>query len=540
MQGFQAVPELIRRSGVPVVFSMLGGTNVPWIAEGVRAGAFRFVRTRHEATAVAAATGFSRASGQVGLCTVTRGPGFANAINALKAATYDHVPVVLIVSESPPTHAKVSPHYQSIDQQGLTTIIGAGFHHAARPDELSDAFWSAFSAAQWNGLPQVLSIADRMMDADMPLGETAIGRPPVETPDREAVVAAVDALERAERPLVLAGQGALLSDCRTDLETLADLVGARLASTLNVNRFFSGHPRDLGVCGQSSPAVVLEELQKTDVVLAVGASLNNYTTGSGTIFAGATIIQCEIDIERPLMASSPELGLLGNARETVQALIEEWQGRGLELRPVVGRIPAMEAIRTAVLDVDLGHDPVRGLDLRRVYTSFDRKLPRDRIVVTDSGRFAATMPTLVDAEDARSWLGSRGYGSIGLGLGVAVGAAAAQPERNVVLFCGDGGFMMSAQDLDAVRLNQLNLTIVIMNDEQYGSERPYLELYRLPSDVVRQDLPDVVALARAFGGDAAVVRTEDDLAKLELPASGLFLVDVRIDPEVNGRAAIGG
>jgi thiamine pyrophosphate-dependent acetolactate synthase large subunit-like protein len=86
----------------------------------------------------------------------------------------------------------------------------------------------------------------------------------------------------------------------------------------------------------------------------------------------------------------------------------------------------------------------------------------------------------------------------------------------------------------------LNLTIVIMNDEQYGSERPYLELYRLPSDVVRQDLPDVVALARAFGGDAAVVRTEGDLAKLELPASGLFLVDVRIDPEVNGRAAIGG
>ncbi|WP_141005266.1 thiamine pyrophosphate-binding protein [Nocardioides humi] len=516
LQGYLAIPELIRRSGTGVVFSMLGETNVPWIAAGADSGAFRFVRTRHEATSVSAAAGFSRTTGAVGIASVTRGPGFANAVNALKAATHDHVPLLLIVAESPATRIKISPFYQNLDQRGITAALGAGFHHVANGSQLEETFWAAYRGARWNGLPQVLSVADGVIDDPVRLGPTPELEREAELPDPESVTAIVDVLEGARRPLVLAGQGAVHADCRAELEQLADLIGARVASTLNVNRYFSGHPHNLGVCGHSSPTLVADLISQSDVVVAVGASLNPYTTGKESLFTSATIVQVEIDVDQPFHASRAELGLLSDAREGVRALIAEWRRRGLSPRPVEGTTPSRAQIAASVADVDLGHDADRGIDLRRAFAVLDARLPADRIVISDSGRWSGTLPTFLDARDGRSWVISRGYGSIGLGLGNAIGAAAGNPDRPVVLFCGDGGFMMSSHDVDAIRLNDLDLTVFIVNDEAYGAEVPYLTPYGLPADVARQNLPDMVAYAQAFGARGVVVRTLDELEALEL------------------------
>lgn len=536
--GYQAIPELIRRSGVPAVFGVLGEINAAWVGEGVRSGAFRYVRTRHEAAAVSAAAGFSRVTGMVGLSTVTRGPGFANGLNALKAAAHDHVPILVLVGESPPSQVNISPYYHNLEQRAISEAIGVGFHHAAGADELADCFWAAVHGAQWNGLPQVLSIGDGMLEAAVTLPAAAPVPAPHTCPDPDAVAAAVEVLATAKRPLILAGQGAVHSGCRSELEELATLVGARVASTLNVNRFFSGYPNDLGVCGHSSPTLVADLICETDVVLAVGASFNPYTTARGTLFAQATVIQIEIDIEQPFHATRPELGLLGDARDVTLALIAEWRRRGLPGKPVAGATPTREEVAASVLEVDLGHDARQGLDLRQVFASLDARLPRDRVVVSDSGRWSATLPTFLDARDGRSWLITRGYGSIGLGLGNAIGACVGAPDRPVVLFSGDGGFMLSVQDLDALRLNGLDLTVVIINDEQYGAEVAHLSSYGLPPDVARQTLPDIEKLAEAFGGHAAVVRTREELDAVDLAHRGVLLLDVRVDPHVNGRAAL--
>jgi acetolactate synthase I/II/III large subunit len=535
VRGYQAIPELLRSARLPVVFGMLGGTNVQWLAEGVQTGALRCVKTRHEDTAISAATGYARASGNVGVCTVTRGPGFANSVNAMRAAAQDHVPVLMIVGESPATKARTS---QNIDQRALAQTVGAGFRHVSRIHDLETGFWNALERATFNGLPQVLSIADGLLDATIEF-ESVARRDlrPFAPPDPEAVTAAIDAFENAHYPLVLAGQGAMLTDSRLLLEEFAELVGAQVASTLNVNRFFSGHPHDLGVCGDSSPPPVVECLEQIDAVIAVGATLNSYTTRQGQLFSNAKVVHCEIDIEQPFRASQPELGLLADARQTAEALISEWKRRGNGVRAVRGTTPSLSEMQTSILKLDLGHDPRRGLDPRAVHSAFDQCLPSDRVVVTDSARALATMPTLVDAPDARSWLVSRGYGSIGLGLGAAIGAAAAQPDRPVTLFTGDGGFMMASHDLDAVAMNGFDLNIVVLNDEQYGSELVYLDRYDLPLDIARQPLPDVPTLARAFGGEGVIVRTQDELDAIELPRSGLFIVDARIDPEVNARSA---
>jgi thiamine pyrophosphate-dependent acetolactate synthase large subunit-like protein len=357
--------------------------------------------------------------------------------------------------------------------------------------------------------------------------------PPRPTPTifQDNLDGVIDLLAKAERPLVLAGRGAMLADCRSELEDLASLIGANLATTLAANRFFSGHPRDLGVCGNVSMRGPRELIGNSDVVVAVGASLNDYTTSQMHAFGSASIVQIEIDIEQDCKASVPELALVGDAQEVARALVDAWNARDLPSRRAGGEVPKRGDVRKAILDVDLGHDPERGLDSRRVYAWLDDHLPIDRIVVTDGGR-AVGGPTasLMDARDAFSWVTGSSFQSIGQGLGLAIGAAVAHPDRPVVLFCGDGGFMMALSGLDTVRLEQLNnLTIVVMNDEIYATEIKYLREFSLPVDVVEQDLPEIPLLAAAYGGVGSVVHTMDELVQLDWGGPSFRIFDVRID-----------
>ncbi len=537
MKGFEAIAELIRRSGSPTVFAVLASTNAPYLAYGTATGAFPLIKTRHEETATTAAAAYSRATGLVGISSVQRGPGLANAINALMVASSVHAPVVVLVAELPATKDVTA---KSAHHKEIVASIGIGFHHAVDGSDIEARYYAAVRDARWNGRPQVLSIGDGVLGDDVELTldfETAVATDTAV--DADAVRAAVDALERSERPLIVAGRGAINADVQSQLTQLADLTGARLANSLQGTGIFSGHPSNLGLCGTWAPRLVQEYLAKSDVVLGVGASLNRHTTARGTIFGGAKIIHCEIDLDQPMMASSPDLALLGDARTTVPALIDEWSRRDLPARTVQGGLPTVDEIRASVMKVDIGHDPDRGLDVREVLAEFDRKLPADRVVVTDSGRHIVGVPTLVGARDARSWLLSRGHGSVGLGLGAAIGAAAAHPGRRIALFCGDGGFTMGSQALDTIREYGFDITVVILNDLMYGAEVRYLAKFGLPPDVLRMGFPDVEPLARAYGGRGVLVHTKQELVDLELPGPGLFIVDARIDPEADAHDAIG-
>jgi len=539
LKGYQAIPELLRRGGMPVVFAMLGGTNVPWIAEGERIGSLRLVRTRHEETAVNAAAGYAKSTGSVGLCSVTRGPGFANSINAITATARNHLPVLLIVGESP----TVERTTQQLEQKALSEIIGAGFHHAATADEFESVFWAAYRATRRNGSVQVLSMADRILGAEIALGEAGAEEqePDRPTPDPAAIETVAQALQRADRPLIVAGQGAALGDCRKDLEELAERSGAALATTLVANRFFAGHRNDLGLCGGWSPTRSRKLIGSSDVVLTLGASLNGFTTDEGNIFdSSATVIVCDVDEPNPVLAGNPALVLKGDAGQVSRALVDRWRDLGLpDKKPWAERLTFAEN-KVSVLECDIGHDPTLGIDPRQVFDAIDRIFPPNRVVAADSGRgVGGSMPVIVDAVDSRSFLIGNSFSSIGRGLGIAIGASTANPDRPVVLFAGDGGFAMSMQDLDAVRLSGLDLTIVIMNDQQYGSEVKYLVKYGLPMDVITQQLPDIPLLAKAFDGEGHVITAVDQLDDLCLPKPGLVILDVRIDPTADVRRSVG-
>ena len=530
MLGYEAIPALLRQARLDVVFSMLGGTNVPWIARGIGDGSLRLVKTRHEQTAVGAAGGYARATGGVGLASVTRGPGFTNAINALAVATHSHVPILMLIGES---HASHQPA-QNVDQRALTEAIGAGFHEANAPEDLERSFWEAMNAVRWDGTPQVLSVRSALLGAEVPFTGRA-DAPPTSTPDASAVAAAVDALAAADRPVIVAGSGVLLAGAVDEVVQLAGLTGARLATSLRANYMFEGNPANLGLSGGWSPPQVRRALAEADVVLAIGTSLNDFVTASGRAFPRATVIHCEVDPRHEYLSTTPDIVLHGDARTTLRALADAWWGRTLPARGLPSAAVDPAEVRSAAMSVDLGHDPARGLDPRAVFIAFDDLLPQDRVVVTDTGRFLGTLPSIVHARDARSWLVGNSFQSVGQGLGIAIGAATAFPDRPVVLFTGDGGFTMSLQDLESVALNGLDLTVVVINDQQYGSEMGHLERFGLPFDIIRQPIPDVTVLARAVGGTGAVVSTPEELASVDVGGKGLRIIDVRVDPEVNVR-----
>jgi acetolactate synthase-1/2/3 large subunit len=539
LRGFEAIPELLRRAGVDTVFGLLGGSNASWVAHGTHAGLHQFIRTRHEETAVTAAAGYSRATGRLGVCTTTKGPGFTNSVNALIAATRGHVPLLHITGESRISRTKALGSSQEIDQPALAEIIGAGYHTVVAGADLEATFWTAVRAALHNGQPQILSLSDVWMEDTVPLSADTPDFHPDLAPDDASVRAVIDELALARNPLILAGWGAVLSDCRAQLTELAEHSGARLANTLRANRYFSGHDSNLGLCGSWSPQAVREVINQSDFVLAVGASFSKHTTEAGVIFGGAKVAQCEIDEGARYAASSPDLFLFGDAAVTAGALLREWKRRDLPRRPAPVAGPTRQAIRDAYLGVELHHDPARGLDPRAVYVALDQIFPPDRIVVTDNGRFLATIPSLLDAQDAKSWLIGNSYGSIGLGLGAAIGVATAHPDRKVLLISGDGGFAMSTQDLDAIRQAGLdNITIAIMNDEIYGADLRYLRRTGLPDTVLRQPLPDIAALAAVYGGTGHLITQIAQLQDLEMNKPGLTILDMRIDPEVNVREAV--
>jgi len=521
--GYRVVGDAIARTGATTVFSMLGESNVVWIGEGVRAGLFRLVKTRHESSAVMASAAYGRVTGTLGVCSVSHGAGFTNAIHALTACAANHQPVLVLTGMEP------SAQGRSIDQRAFARAAGVDLVEVHDVDELALAIGRSASRAVRTAVPQVVSLDPTVQDLYASDADGEEDDPTSVPLDPSAISTVVDLLEAARHPLLLAGQGAVVADARPELDELADLVGADVATTLVARHFFAGSDRDLGLCGGWAVPETRQVLVECDLVVGFGASFDPHTFGPHVFPLEATAVS--IDVDPMARATAPDSAHVveADAKRAAAAMVREWQarGHGRRARP---RRPSSSSGGLQVRPDPSSH----GLDLLDVLRTLDALLPADRLIVTDSGRHLPAVVAQIGAVDARHFVVSRGHGSVGLGLGAAVGAAAGARGRPVVLVCGDGGLMMAAQELDSIRLNGLDLTIVVLNDEQYGAEVAHLTDRGLPADVARQRLPDVSSLARAHGGTGRVVSSLDGLDVLrELGTqarTGLTIIDVRIDP----------
>ena len=358
-------------------------------------------------------------------------------------------------------------------------------------------------------------------------------------PDPRAVEQLADALLQAQRPLILGGRGAVISDAEAMLTVLAERTGALLATSVCGHGLFSGNPWSLGISGGFSSPVADELIAESDCIVAFGASLTQWTTKKGKLIApGAVVAQVDVEAGKLGYQMPIEIAVLGDAKATAEALLAEIDRRGSKSRP--GR--RNDATRERIRAGDNHHYPHPDessgdfIDPRTLSKAVDAILPGDRVVASDSGHFCGWVPRYLRVPNARASCLSHSFQSVGLGLPSAIGLAIANPGKLAVLGTGDGGFLMSMADLEtAVRL-KLRLCILVYNDSSYAAEVHYFRRQGYSVDIVQFPETDFAAITRGFGARGVTVRKLADLDPLKAwvaeDASGVFVIDGKINPNL--------
>ena len=525
--------------GARTCFGLLGTANFKISHALVEAGVV-FISARHEGNAASMADAYAKATGELTLVSVHSGPGLTNAITGIGEAAKSRTPLLVLAGDVPTGNVK-SNFY--IEQADLVRSVGAISERIYTPqtarDDLLRAVTRALHGRQTVVLSLPLDIQDaRLSGSNVPLELTpAPGRL---HPDPVDVRALAEAIAHAQRPLILAGRGAVLSAAEGSLIDLADRIGALLATSICGHGLFSENPWSLGISGGFSSPGADELISESDLILGFGVSFTQWTTKKGKLIApGASVAQ--IDIEAPKLGyqMSVQHALLGDAQATAEALLAELDRLGVSDAKQGRR---NDRTRERIRAGDNHHSPhpdesnALHIDPRTLSKAVDEILPKDRVVASDSGHFCGWVPRYLRVLNPKASCLSHSFQSVGLGLPSAIGLAVANPGKLAVLGAGDGGFMMSIADLETVIRLGLRMCILIYNDSSYAAEVHYFRRHGYSVDIVQFPDTDFAAIARGYGARAATVRTVADLEPVRRwvgeGAPGVFLIDAKINPDL--------
>ena len=532
-----SVAAALVEQGLATLFGLVGEGNIHLVGDLVDRHGVRYIKATREDGAVLMANGHAAVTGEVAFATVTHGPGLTNTITALVQGVRNRAPVVLIAGD---TDASLPDGRQRIDQAALVAATGAGFRKISSASSAADDVVLAIAQARAERRPVVLDLpvdVQRMaLDvASAHLATTAMFAvdPDPGEMDSDALDQAVGMIASAKRPVVLAGRGAVLSGARASLVTLAARIGAPLSTTLLAKDLFAGEPYDLGLYGSLAHGVAVETILAADCVLAFGAGLNTDTSAAGSLLAGKQIVQVDQDpaqLGRRTPVSVAVQGDVGLAA----TVMTEWLDR-------LGHTPSTtlctDELRSR-LDAyrpedECTPDESGRVDNRRLVIALDRTFPPDRTFVSDTGRFMVPGLKWIRVPEPMAYVQTVDFGSIGLGVGTAIGAAIARPDRPVLLAVGDGGLAMQIGELlTAVRYG-LDLVVVVFNDSAYGAEVSIVDRHGIGADLAALHETDFASIARGMGADALTIRCDAELTLMEAAIadrSGPLLIDARTDP----------
>ena len=532
MKGYQALAAALVAEGVDTVFGLLGNGVLQLARHLSDHHRVRFVAARHEEVAVGMADGYSRATGKLGVAIICYGPGLANASAALLAARMSNSRILVVVGAG----FGVDPHNNmSFDQPPLLHATIGAVEELTSPATLAARVRGGFQHVRHGKGPIALHfpLSDAEMPADWlyrpgaPLAAHAAAPPA----PREIDILG-SRLQAARRPVILAGMGAWRAGAGDALRLAAARSGALIATTLPTKNWLIEDTFTVGLSGGFSSADAVELLATADLLVAFGASLNDYTFGHGLLYGAADIVQIDRDPTafgeyRPVAQA-----IIGDARLTAEALAAALP----KTPPATWRDEAM-ARRIAAID------RWRGLDLterpgvanpRAVVAAIDRHAPSDRILVTDIGLFIGVPMAHMRVPTPDDMVLPIMLGRVGCGLPVAMGAALGRPDRMVTLFVGDGGMMASINALDTLAAFRLPVLVVVMDDAGLGAERRLFDLAGQTSTVADHVTPDLVALSGVYGIPAVRVTSSADAegALAEYSGDGPLLLHVIVDRDV--------
>lgn len=526
LTGAEIMVKVLAEEGVTTVFGYPGGAILPFY-DALRDSKIQHILTAHEQGAAHAADGFARASGKVGVCIATSGPGATNLVTGLATAFLDSTPVVAITGQ---VQRALIGHdaFQEVDITGITMPITKHNFLVKQPENLAQTLRLAFQLAK-EGRPGPV-LVDVPRDVQTAIIEYTPDRlrdlPPV-LPDKDRVAAAVAAINKAKRPVMLVGGGVINADAEYDAMHLCEKLHIPVVSTLmGLGAISAYRSLFLGMTGLHGHERANNAVKEADLILAVGSRFNDRVTGERSSYsANKTIIHLDIDPAELDKNIDSSIGITGNMNMTLNLLekgsvphdLSAWWEK-------IASWPGM--------DDDFGDEEA---------PSFFKALNpvikgKDYIITTDVGQHQMWAAQHLKIEFARQLITSGGLGTMGFGLPAAMGAQLARPESRAISLSGDGGFKMTGSELFTIASNNIPVIAIVFNNSGLGMIRQ-LQTVQFNKRFTACEMPgyvDFVKYAEAFGVKGEHVATPEELSAALDKAMAVqepYLIEVAINPK---------
>ena len=539
--GGQIVWESLMAEGVEVVFGMPGGAILPVYDDLSKYNyPIHHVLVTHEQGASHMADGYARATGRVGVCIATSGPGATNLMTGLATANMDSTPIVAITGQVP-TGLLGRDGFQEADVQGVSLPITKHNYLITDIRDLPDALREAFYIARTGRPgPVLVDICKDVQQASMPFTYPQTVNlpgynPSLNAPNPEVVETAARLINESKKPLIVAGQGISIAKAEKELRQLAELANIPVAtSLLGIGTFPSTHPLSVSWGGMHGEAYTNFALQECDVLLAIGARLDDRLTGAFDTFAPkANIIHVDLDPAEMGKNINIQTPVVGDALLTLQAMLPQ-----IEPNEHPAWLAQIDEWRQDTQDRDIlaqeTDDLIAPYVMRSLWHATNEG---DCTVVTDVGQHQMWEAQYFNHKKRRSLLTSGGLGTMGYALPAALGAQMGLPDEEIWVIAGDGGFQMTMVELSTVMQESLPIKIAIINNGFLGMVRQWQDVfYNKRHSATPLFNPDFVKLADAFGIAArAVTRKEDvmDAIREAQAHDGPFLLDFQVEEFTN-------
>ena len=545
--GAQALIRSLEQCGVEVVFGLPGGAILP-AYDPMRESSVRHILVRHEQGAGHAAEGYAWATGRVGVCMATSGPGATNLVTALSDAYMDSVAVVAVTGQvSRPVIG--SDAFQECDTTGITLPVTKHNELVLAPERVAGAVAEAFYIASTGRPgPVLVDIPKDVLQAttewSWPRTLDLPGYRPTVKPHAKRVREAAALLRRARRPVLYVGGGVVKANAHEALRALAEAAQVPVTTTLMARGVFpDGHPLALGMPGMHGGYAAVAALQEADLLVALGARFDDRVTGELRTFAPhARVVHADIDPAEIGKNRAVDVPIVGDVRLVLEELVACWRAL------VASEGPGDTGAWLAVLDGWKRRFPYRyeqrsdgPLKPQFVVDRVSALTGGNAVLTSGVGQHQMYTSQYFRFDRPRSWINSGGAGTMGFAVPAAMGAKVARPEELVVAIDGDGSFQMTAQELATCTVERIPIKVLILNNGHLGMVRQWQELFydeRYSEVQLGFDCPDYVRLAEAYGGvGLRCDRAEDVDATLE-KAFGVEGVPVVVDFRVDAHEGV--
>ena len=539
MKGGEAIIKSLKDQGVDTVFGYPGGVLLP-LYDVIYDSNLRHILVRHEQCAAHAADGFARASGRVGVCIGTSGPGATNLITGIATAYMDSSPIVAIAGQVS-TDLIGNDAFQEVDTIGITMPITKHNFQAMKAEEIPGMIKSAFYiAGTGRAGPVVLDlpkdVQEEEFEYELSKGLELPGYKPTKKGHPLQVKKAAKMILNSKKPVILAGGGIILSDSSKELLRLSEIIEAPVTTTLmGKGSFPEDNPLSLGMLGMHGRKVSNLIVDECDCLIAIGCRFSDRTTGLISEFANnAKIIHIDVDPAEIGKNVDVDIPIVGDAKIILKNLIDvvekvknvnktesEWLKHVLKFK------------QTCIPRLSFDEIPLKP---QQVIKELSEAITDDTIVTTDVGQNQMWMAHYFTSRNPRKFISSGGLGTMGFGFPAAMGAKIAMPDNDVVAVCGDGGFLMVCQDLATIKEYEIPVVICVLDNRRLGMVSQWQKLFynkRMSHTDLGQS-PDFVKLAESFGVSAESVEKPGEMRETVEKAilSGEpYLIDVIIDPE---------